>query len=50
MQKSPLFEFNPEIERTFHKLKRQKALLTASPSSMAGGEKAQEGPFETMSP
>jgi len=28
--KEPLFEFGPEIERTFHKLKRQKALLTAS--------------------
>jgi len=33
------FEFHPEIERTFHKLKRQKAFLTTS--SMVGGEEAQ---------
>jgi len=39
MQKNPLFEFDHEIERTFHKLKRQRALLTAS--SMAGEEEAQ---------
>jgi len=39
MQKNPLFEFDPEIDRTFHKLKRQRALLTKS--SMAAGEKAQ---------
>jgi len=41
MQKSPLFEFDLEIERTFHKLKRQRALLTASQFEMAGGEEAQ---------
>jgi len=41
MQKSPLFEFDHEIERTFHKLKRQRALLIASQSSMARGEEAQ---------
>jgi len=41
MQKSPLFEFNPEIEKTFDKLKRQRASLTASQSLMAGGEEAQ---------
>ena len=45
MQKSPLFEFDPEIERTFHKLKRQRALLTASQSSMVGGEEAQRRPL-----
>ena len=28
MQKNPLLEFDPEIESTFHKLKRQRALLT----------------------
>jgi len=38
MQKSPLFEFDPEIERTLHKLKRQRALLIAFESEMAGGE------------
>jgi len=36
MKKNPLFEFDPEIERTFDKLKRQRALLTAF--SMAGGD------------
>ena len=41
MQKSHLFEFDPDIERTFHKLKKQRALLIASPSSMAGGGEAQ---------
>ena len=41
MQKSPLFEFDPEIERTFHKLKRQRVLLIAFKSKMAGGEEAQ---------
>ena len=41
MQKSPLFEFDPEIERTFHKLKRQRAQLIPSISEMAGGEEAQ---------
>jgi len=41
MQKSPLFEFDPEIERTFHKLKTQRALLIESEFSMAGGEEAQ---------
>jgi len=39
MQKNPLLEFDPEIERIFHKLKRQIALLTKS--SMAGGEEVQ---------
>jgi len=38
MQKNPLFEFDLKIERTFHKLKRQRALLTAF--SMIGGEEA----------
>jgi len=38
MQKSPLFAFDPEIERTFFKLKRQNAFLTTS--AMAGGEEA----------
>jgi len=42
MQKTPLFEFDPEKERTFHKLKRQRALLTASPSSMVGREEAEK--------
>jgi len=41
MQKSSLFEFDPKIEKTFHKLKRQRALLTASQSVMARGEEAQ---------
>jgi len=41
MQKSPLFEFDPEIERTLHKLKRQRALLTESEFSMAGREEEQ---------
>ena len=41
MQMSPLFEFDPEIERTFHKLKRQRAQLIAFTSSMVGGEEAQ---------
>jgi len=41
MQKSSLFEFDPEIERPFHKLKRQRAQLIASASEMAGGEEAQ---------
>jgi len=41
MQKGPLFEFDPEIVRTFHKLKRQRAQLIASTSEMAGGEEAQ---------
>ena len=40
MQKSHLFEFDLEIERTFHKLKRQRALLIASEFEMAGGEEA----------
>jgi len=34
-------EFDPEIERTFYKLKRQRALLIASESEMAGGEEVQ---------
>ena len=38
MQKSPLFEFDPEIERTLHKLKRQRAQLTEPTSEMAGEE------------
>jgi len=42
MQKSPLFEFDPEIERTFHKLKRQRAQLIASTSEMVGGEEVQK--------
>ena len=41
MQKGPLFKFDPEIERTSHKLKQQRALLIASEFEMAGGEKAQ---------
>ena len=41
MQKSPLFDFNLEIERTFHKLKRQRALLIESEFSMAGREEEQ---------
>jgi len=46
MQKSPrfeaLFEFNLEIERTFHKLKRQKAIQEEqTTSNMTGGEEAQ---------
>ena len=41
MQKSPLFEFDPEIERTLHKLKRQRAQLTESTSEMAGGGEEQ---------
>jgi len=36
MQNNPLFEVDPEIEKSFHKLKRQRAVLTKS--SMAGGE------------
>jgi len=40
MQKSPLFEFDPEIERTFHKLKRQRDQLIESEFSMAGAEEA----------
>ena len=40
MQKNPFFEFDHEIERTFYKLKRQRAFLTAS--AMAGGEEAQK--------
>jgi len=43
MQKSRLFEYDPETEITFHKLKRQRALLTAS--TMAGGEEAQRQAF-----
>jgi len=39
MQKNPLFEFDPKIERTFYKLKRQRVLLTKS--SLAGGEETQ---------
>ena len=39
MQKNPLFKFDPEIERTFHKLKRQRVLLTAF--AMVEGEEAQ---------
>jgi len=38
--KSPLFEFDLEIERTLHKIKRQRALLIASESEMVGGEEA----------
>jgi len=38
MQKNHFFEFDPEIERTFHILQRQRASLTKS--SMAGGEEA----------
>jgi len=41
MQKSPLFEFDPEIERAFYKLKRQRALLIESEFSMAGREEEQ---------
>ena len=41
MQKNPLFEFDPEIERTFHKLKKQRAQLIESTSKMAGSEEAQ---------
>jgi len=41
MQKSPLFEFDLEIEKTFHKLKRQRALLIESEFSMAGREEEQ---------
>jgi len=41
MQKSPLFEFDPEIERTFHKLKGQGVLLIESEFSMAGREEEQ---------
>ena len=41
MQKSPLFEFDPEIERTLHKLKRQRAQLTESTFEMAGGGEEQ---------
>jgi len=33
---NPLLEFDPEMERTFHKSKRQRVLLTES--SMVGGE------------
>jgi len=45
MQKSPrfeaLFQFNLEIEMTFHKLKRQKAIQEEKiASSMVGGETA----------
>ena len=36
MQNNPLFEFDLKIERTFHKLKRQRAFLTTS--TMTGGE------------
>jgi len=39
MQNNPLFKFDPGIDRTFHKLKRKRALLTKS--SMARGEEAQ---------
>jgi len=49
MQKSPLFEFDPEIERTLHKLKRQSAQLTESNSEMAGGEEAQRRTLWAMS-
>jgi len=38
MQKSPSFEFDPEIERNFYKLKRQRAQLIEYEFSMAGGE------------
>jgi len=41
MQKSSLFEFDPEIERIFHKLKRQRALLIESEFSMAGRDEEQ---------
>ena len=37
MQKSPLFEFDPKIERTLHKLKLQRAQLIKSTFEMAGG-------------
>jgi len=45
MQKKPhfgaLFEFDLEIERIFHKLKRQKAFHEATTiSNMVGGEEA----------
>jgi len=39
--KSPIFKFDPKIERNFYELKRQRALRTASESSMVGGEEAQ---------
>ena len=38
MQNNSLFEFDPEMERTFHKLKMQTVFLTTS--AMAGGEEA----------
>jgi len=46
MQKNPhfgaLFEFDPEIERTFHELKRQKAFQeVTTTSNMAGGANMQ---------
>jgi len=41
MQKSSPFEFDPEIEITFYKLKRQRALLIESEFSIAGREEAQ---------
>jgi len=41
LQKSPLFPFDPKIERTFHKLKRQRALLIESELSMSGREEEQ---------
>ena len=49
MQKSPPFEFDPEIERTFDKLKRQRALLIESEFSMAGGEEAQRRTLRDLS-
>jgi len=42
MQTSPLFEFDLEIERTFHKLKRQRAQLIPSTFEMAGGGEEQK--------
>jgi len=46
MQKNPhfgaLFKFDPEIERTFHKLKRRKAFQEVTTTSkMVGGEDVQ---------
>ena len=46
MQKNPhfraLFEFDPEIERTFHKLKRQRAFQEETTTSkMVSGEDVQ---------
>jgi len=53
MHKSPFlgefFEFDPEIDQTFHKLKRQRAYQEETTTSTMGGGKLQkEGPFRTM--